>query len=358
MVEYKESQFHEMPAAAASTADGAAPRRASRDAFAAPAEAPGLDEDKIRVIRAHVRRHAVADDRRAWAVLAWTALGQALVFALYLAGWTWPALLLGAAVTVRTFIIFHDAIHYSFFARRAWNERLATVLQVFVLTPVKSWRAHHVRHHAHFGDLHFHDVADTIFLTREGFDALPPWRRAALRVARTPVVFFSVLPLLLWLVEYPLRYGNAWIWSALALHAGFVWNVSPWHAGALWLGMVTGVLLFHLQHGIGPGYRAPRGAWRFEHAALLGSTWVPVRWPLSVFTLGIEFHHIHHLHPGVPCYALARCHREAPPAAWSEVTVGTGRKCLAALRNVMWDAALGRLTPFPPLKRSPEEPDS
>jgi fatty acid desaturase len=55
---------------------------------------------------------------------------------------------------------------------------------------------------------------------------------------------------------------------------------------------------------------------------------------------------VHHLHPGVPCYAIARCHREAPLHAWDEVTVGTWRASLAALSNVMWDAERGKLVPF------------
>lgn len=312
----------------------------------------GISDEKIALIRKHVRQYAGADDRKAWAVLASTALVQAVAITLYLVGWGVPAMLLASAVLVRTFMIYHDAVHYSFFRKRAWNDRLATVLQLWTLAPLKTWRANHVAHHGHFGDLGFRDVADTIFLTRQQFDAMPAWKRRVVRVARAPLPFFAFLPPLLWLVEYPFRYGNVWIWSGLALQAAFAWQVSAWHAGALYLSMLTGVVLFHLQHGIGQGYRAPTGSWRFEHAALLGSTWVPVPAPLSWATLGIEFHHIHHLHPGVPCYALARCHREAPPSAWDEVTVAGWRNGLAAMRHVMWDERLGRLTPFPPLGRS------
>jgi omega-6 fatty acid desaturase (delta-12 desaturase) len=324
------------------------PKRISADA--GPKSA--ISDEKITLIKAHVRRYAGADDRKAWAVLAATALAQVAAVAMYVVGWHGLAMLLAAGTLVRTFMIYHDAVHYCFFKNRAWNDRLGTVLQLWTLAPVKIWRANHVAHHARFGDLGFHDVADTIFLTREKFDAMPRWKRGCMRVVRAPLVFFALVPALVWLVEYPFLLGNVWIWSGLALQFAFAWKVSLWHLGALYLSMFSGVLLFHLQHGMGQGYRAPTAAWRFEHGALLGSTWVPVPAPLSWFTLGIEFHHIHHLHPGVPCYALARCHREAPPHAWSEVTVGTWRNCLAALRNVMWDDAQGRLTPFPSLSAS------
>ena len=36
-----------------------------------------------------------------------------------------------------------------------------------------------------------------------------------------------------------------------------------------------------------------------------------VGWPLSFFTLGIEYHHIHHLNPRVPAYRLQDCHNAA-----------------------------------------------
>ena len=311
---------------------------------AASPSVPGLTEDKIARIKQHVRGHAGADDRRAWAVLASTALAQAALVALYVAGWTVPATLLGSLLIVRVFIVYHDAIHRSFFRRARWNDRLATVLQLWTLTPVKHWRGNHLAHHGRFGDLGFRDIADTIFFTREQFEAMPRLQRAFLRVARTPVVFFPLLPLAQWLVEYPLLRGNPWIWAGAALHLLFILKVSAWHALALYLGMLIGLVLFHLQHGIGRGYRAPSASWRFEHAALLGSTWVRIPRPLRWFTLGIEFHHIHHLHPGVPCYALARCHASAPAGLWDEVTVGTWRNSFAALGQVMWDTERGALS--------------
>ena len=305
-----------------------------------------MTDDQIDAVRAHVARYAGADDRRALAVLAATVAAQAGVFWLYAAGWGPLAMLLGAGVAVRSFIIYHDAIHRSFFRSRVWNERLATVLQVWTLTPVPLWRRNHLAHHRRFGDLGFHDIADTILFTRAEYDAMPAWKRRLWRIGRSPLPFFTLLPLVQWLGEYPLLAGNVWIWSGLALHAGLIWEVSAWHAGAMYLGMVTGLILFHLQHGINRGYRETTERWDFARAALLGSTWVRVPRPLRWFTLGIEFHHVHHLHPGVPCYATGRCHREAPPGAWDEVTVGRWRNCLASMRNVMWDDEKKALTPF------------
>lgn len=43
---------------------------------------------------------------------------------------------------------------------------------------------------------------------------------------------------------------------------------------------------------------------------MVGSTHLLVAWPLTLVTLGIEFHHIHHASTRVPCYNLAACHEE------------------------------------------------
>ncbi len=43
---------------------------------------------------------------------------------------------------------------------------------------------------------------------------------------------------------------------------------------------------------------------------------------------GIEYHHIHHLNPQVPCYKLAECHESAPKGTWDNVVqvVGGSRR--------------------------------
>lgn len=301
---------------------------------------------KIKGIRTHVRGYVRRDDRKAWRTLAATLLAQVIAIALYAVGW-WPvAMLLWAGLIVRTFVIYHDAVHRTFFKSQRWNSRLADVLQLVVLTPHGMWRANHLAHHARYGDLGFHDVADTIFFTKQQFEAMPALKRRLWRVARSPLVFFTFLPVAQWFIEYPLLRGNPWIWAGVVLNGAIIWKLSVWHLGAMYLGGMLGLILFHLQHAIVPGYRVPTGSWRFEHAALLGSTWLPVPPVLRWFTLGIEFHHVHHLQPGVPCYAMARCHREAPRGAWTEVTVGTWRNILQAMTNVMWDTERGRPVPF------------
>ena len=70
-------------------------------------------------------------------------------------------------------------------------------------------------------------------------------------------------------------------------------------AAADYLGMLMGVLLFHWQHVYRSGYARPATSWKLREAAIVGSSIAYIPEPLKYFTLGIEYHHIHHFrrHP-------------------------------------------------------------
>src|SRR4030042_5750904 len=63
----------------------------------------------------------------------------------------WLTLLLAIPASgflVRTFILFHDCCHGSFFKSRRANEILGFILGVLTLTPFDHWRHDHAVHHA------------------------------------------------------------------------------------------------------------------------------------------------------------------------------------------------------------------
>ena len=72
---------------------------------------------------------------------------------------------------------------------------------------------------------------------------------------------------------------------------------------------MLGTIITHLEHSINIGYRARTKEWSFTRSALEGSTYIPLGF-FSLFTYGIEFHHIHHLNTNVPGYNLAQCHAD------------------------------------------------
>lgn len=68
--------------------------------------------------------------------------------------------------------------------------------------------------------------------------------------------------------------------------------------------MSYAMFLYVVQHAFEGVYRVPRAQYNRAAAALLGSSYLSVpRW-WAWATLGVEYHHIHHLNARVPCYRL------------------------------------------------------
>ena len=64
------------------------------------------------------------------------------------------------------------------------------------------------------------------------------------------------------------------------------------------------MFLFCVEHTFEGVYRVPRAEYDRTAAGLLGSSYLPMPWWWSFFTLGVEYHHIHHHNAKVPCYRL------------------------------------------------------
>jgi fatty acid desaturase len=114
-------------------------------------------------------------------------------------------------------------------------------------------------------------------------------------------VFFVSRPFVQFLPRYTIP---ALIYTLFGLKPFFLYNIAGWVAG------IIGLSLFHLQHQVNTPYRVAKSRKSTIDAGLYGSTLLKIRWPFTIITLGIEFHHIHHASTRVPGYNLADCHNE------------------------------------------------
>lgn len=273
---------------------------------------------------------------------------------------------LWALVVLRSYMIFHDCGHGSFYqgSRFAQSCNAAALqLSAVMCTTPTDWNVGHRLHHSHVGDVSqdVYDWGETVFQTATQFLALPPHRQRLWRVVRHPLVFFAVAPALTWYVKmrlpFELRPGRKAAYRTSNKLVSTCFMVARYALArqcsilaVVLLGdyaaMVVGVMMFHVQHAYEPGYVRGAPEWTKRNAALCGSSRLVVPAGLSYFTLGIEYHHLHHLCTRVPGYMLRTVHEEADPRFWADVVVLDASAAARSLRLQVYDDRSGAYSTY------------
>ena len=325
-------------------------------------KAPSAGTDWRSIVAPYQR----ADTRRAIIQMANTLIPLgALFYVMYrsLALPYWTTLLLAipaAGLLVRTFIIMHDCAHGSFLPSKRANSIIGWITGVLTMTPFGQWRHDHSLHHASAGDLNRRGHGDVETLTVREYVALPRLKRFRYRFVRHPLVMFGLGPIH-WIVtnRIPPRDKKATkrehisVWAAnvaIALLFGAVWLWLGWraivlvYAPSMYLAAAAGIGLFYVQHQFEGTYWKEHEEWDYATAAIRGSSYLALPAVLNWFTGSIGLHHVHHLGPRVPNYALKRCHEEN--AVFREATVLTLARSVRTLRLALWHETRGQLVGF------------
>ena len=325
-----------------------------------------VNEEIRRVLEAHMR----SDWRKGlWqivnTVVPCLALWVLMFFSLRISYWlTLGLAVVTAAFLVRTFIIFHDCGHNSFFSSRRANHIVGFFTGVLTLTPNHRWWGDHTRHHASTGNLDKRGVGDVWMMTVEQYRQSNWITRVWYRLYRNPIFMFTVGPFLIFGILNRIPSPKArrhefssvvWtnialvvIWITLALTVGFE-SYLRIHLPVLLFSGMAGLWLFYVQHNYEFAYwkRTP------EHdnatAALLGSSYYRLPRVLQWFSGNIGFHHIHHLGPRIPNYLLESCHRSLPEIP--NITTFGLRASFRSLSLRLWDETSQRMISFGEYKR-------
>ncbi|MFI5227816.1 MAG: fatty acid desaturase [Gemmatimonadales bacterium] len=313
-----------------------------------------------------ISRYQRSSRPRAFAQLATTLIPLGIVFylmyrSLALPYWTTLLLALPAAgFLVRTFIIMHDCAHGSFLPWKRANAAIGWITGVLTMTPFGQWRHDHSLHHASSGDLDRRGHGDVDTLTVREYLALPRSARLRYRLIRNPFVLFGLGPVHFVINNrFPPKGGyansrlRASVWSTnAAIVAVYVaasiwigWSAVPLIYGpAMYLAAAAGIWLFYVQHQFEDSYWQEHETWDYATAAIRGSSYLKLPSVLRWFTGSIGVHHVHHLGPRIPNYALKRCHDEN--SVFHDVTVITMARSVRTLRLTLWDEARGKLVGF------------
>ena len=305
------------------------------------------------------------DERRSLAQIASVVL-------LYLAVWVLAALIqpgfplaigLGLVATVfltRMYSLFHDLTHNSLFESRRRNSTGGHLLGYLLFTPYRWWQRQHAIHHAHTGDLDHRGTGEINTMTLAEYQSASRLRRLGYRLYRNPLLMLLVGPSLVFLFErrFPQRGMTPKILlSVLATNLALVAWVVGWSAlvgvgtfvliqgTTLVAGGAIAAWMLYIQHQYEDTYYQAPGEWRFELAALQGSSYLQLPRPLAWMVGNANYHHVHHLSAKIPNYNLRAAHESHP--MFRRTPVVTIRSSVENFRLKLWDEDGNALVPFP-----------
>jgi omega-6 fatty acid desaturase (delta-12 desaturase) len=266
-----------------------------------------------------------------------------------------------AAFLLRLFMIQHDCGHGSFFGHRQLDDWTGRLIGVLTLTPYDCWRRMHAIHHASSGNLDARGIGDVQTLTLREYQGLGAWRRAGYRLYRHPLIMFGIGPTFLFVVQQRLPWGamraGALPWASTmgtnaaiaAIVTTLIWVIGlvPFlliQVPIVLMAATVGVWLFYVQHQFEDTQWDHATNWKFESAALYGSSFYDLPQPLGWLTANVGIHHVHHVSSRVPFYRLPRILREFPELRQvGRITIPAS---LRAVRLTLWDEARRRLISF------------
>ncbi|HUI87644.1 MAG TPA: fatty acid desaturase [Anaerolineales bacterium] len=280
---------------------------------------------------------------------------------------TIPLAILSAGFLVRTFIIFHDCGHGSYFKSQKANDWVGIVTGVLAFTPYHRWKREHAIHHATSGDLDRRGTGDVYTMTVQDYLDAPWWKKFGYRVMRNPMVMFLIGPMLLFVIieRIPPSKGKreiAGVWwtnAALVVIVAAMILLFGWRdyvIAQLWIlffGTTAGVWLFYVQHNYQGVYWERHPQWNYFKAGLQGSSFYKLPAVLQWFTGNIGFHHIHHLGSKIPNYNLPRAYKENALFHVPPLTIASSLECL---RWRVYDEARRKLAGWDVLKQYRPEP--
>jgi omega-6 fatty acid desaturase (delta-12 desaturase) len=260
----------------------------------------------------------------------------------------------------RMYSFFHDLTHNSMFESRAANAGWGYLLGFLLFTPYRWWQRQHSLHHAHAGNLDRRGPGEIYTMTLAEYQAASRFRRIGYRAYRNPLLMLFVGPSLVFLFDrrFPQRgMTRRILFSVLLTNLALAGWAVGWSTLVGWptylliqgttlvAGGAVAAWMLYIQHQYEETYYQGGGEWRFELAALQGSSYLELPRPLAWAVGNANYHHVHHLSARIPNYRLRAAHDEQP--MFRRTPVVTVRSSIDALRLKLWDEERECLVRYP-----------
>ncbi|MFC4023403.1 fatty acid desaturase [Oceanobacillus longus] len=282
-------------------------------------------------------------------ILLWFLSYQSLSISIWL---SLAISVIASGFVVRTFIIFHDCTHMSFFKNAKANRIVGTITGIITHFAFEKWKRDHSIHHATSSNLDKRGTGDVWVMTVEEYKEASFFGKLGYRLYRTPIVMFGLGPIFLFLISNRFnRKGakrkerlNTYLInvSIAVIYALLIWAIG-WQAfmmvqlPILFIAGASGIWLFYVQHQFEDSYFENEDEWDYVKAAVDGSSYYKLPKVMEWLTGSIGYHHVHHLSPRVPNYNLEKAHESTPPL--HQATTITLKTSLQSIRFRLYDQA-------------------
>ena len=322
-------------------------------------------------------------------IIPYFALFYLAIISLSISYWLTAAATIGLImITMRVFMMMHDAGHNCLFVTSRQNSIAGFIMGVMCGVPEYVWSKHHAYHHATNGNWNKYRGPLSV-LSSDEYSQLSEKKQKSYANSRNILLaplggfsYFIFTPRFTWTkgtiqfalhtiknkfsapktslkdiannfetkywanwTEYRHMAGNNIVLISAIIAASWYFGVIPFftvYIIALSLAGALGIILFTIQHNFEDSYATGDEGWNYNTAALEGTSYLDLPRILHWFTADIGYHHVHHLSARIPNYKLRACHEEYRHL-FDEVPTIKLKDVAKSFKFILWDEASGRM---------------
>jgi omega-6 fatty acid desaturase (delta-12 desaturase) len=283
------------------------------------------------------------------------------------------------SMVFRNFQIFHDCCHNSYTPNRYLNFIIGHITGAIVITS-PNWHLDHHTHHLTNGNaenIQRYAFNETVNKTKKQF--LEGGNQTLYRIYKNPVFFFiimsagyfAIIQRFFYIVKKYRRphifkeslfaitmnhiINNAFLYWIIYILCDY--GIIREYMSSMLFTSAIGFTFFHNEHTFNPPYVVGNDEWSHRDNGLSGSSFIQIPWFLKYFTMGIEYHHIHHMNAKIPGYNLQAYHEEVVSKSnmFDRIIKLSMKDCYNNLWLVLYDEEKKRYITFAGLEKDKEE---
>jgi len=309
-------------------------------------------------------RFAKENRKKSWfyAVSSLVLLFSSIIAGLYSANLGLKALLClcTAALTSRTFVIYHDYVHGSILRNSKAARLMFFSYGIFCLAPLNVWKRTHDYHHRYNGRIFKPSIGTYAIFTRKRFNDSTKQQKLTYLLKRHPLIMlFGYLFTFLYgmciqpaITDIRKHYDSFLAIVAHSVYIGIVYSYFGWASLIMvvilpnLLAYGLGAYLFYAQHNFPEVRYKCDNEWTYEASALESSSYIKMGRIMMYVTGNIGYHHIHHINPNIPFYRLPEAMSKIP-GLQNPITTTLGlRDVRSCIRLKIWDEEKKKMTPI------------